>query len=59
MSKKKKKYYTVWKGHKTGVFERWDDCKAQIKDFKGAQNCSEADKCCFCGADETITFAAQ
>ena len=37
MSKKKKKYYTVWKGHKTGVFERWDDCKAQIKDFKGAQ----------------------
>ena len=37
MSKKKKKYYTVWKGHKTGVFEKWDDCKAQIKDFKGAQ----------------------
>ena len=37
MSKKKKKYYTVWKGHKTGVFESWDDCKAQIKDFNGAQ----------------------
>lgn len=37
MSKKKKKYYTVWKGHNTGVFESWDDCKAQIKDFKGAQ----------------------
>ncbi|MAX69638.1 MAG: ribonuclease H [Flavobacteriaceae bacterium] len=37
MSKKKKKYYTVWKGHKTGVFEKWDDCKAQIKDYKGAQ----------------------
>ncbi len=34
---KKKKYYTVWKGHKTGVFEKWDDCKAQIKDFQGAQ----------------------
>lgn len=33
---KKKKYYTVWKGHHTGVFEKWDDCKAQIKDFKGA-----------------------
>ena len=31
------KYYTVWKGHNTGVFETWDDCKAQIKDFKGAQ----------------------
>ncbi|MBV7269696.1 ribonuclease H1 domain-containing protein [Winogradskyella luteola] len=37
MSKKKKKYYTVWKGHNTGVFESWDDCNAQIKDFKGAQ----------------------
>ncbi len=37
MAKKKKKYYTVWKGHKTGVFESWDDCKAQIKDFQGAQ----------------------
>ena len=37
MSKKKIKYYTVWKGHKTGIFESWDDCKAQIKDFKGAQ----------------------
>ncbi|WP_040252665.1 ribonuclease H1 domain-containing protein [Psychroserpens mesophilus] len=37
MSKKKKKYYTVWKGHHTGVFESWDDCKAQIKDYQGAQ----------------------
>jgi len=37
VSKKKKKYYTVWKGHNTGVFESWDDCKAQIKDFQGAQ----------------------
>ena len=37
MSKKKKKYYTVWKGHHTGVFDSWEDCLAQIKDFKGAQ----------------------
>ena len=37
MAKSKRKYYTVWKGHNTGVFETWDDCKAQIKDFKGAQ----------------------
>ncbi len=34
---KKKKYYTVWKGHKTGVFETWNACKSQIKDFQGAQ----------------------
>lgn len=37
MSKKKKKYYTVWKGHKTGVFETWTICKAQITNFEGAQ----------------------
>ncbi|MBO3096924.1 ribonuclease H1 domain-containing protein [Gelidibacter pelagius] len=33
---KKKKYYVVWKGHNTGVFEKWNDCKAQIKDYQGA-----------------------
>lgn len=37
MVSKKKKYYTVWKGHKTGIFEKWNDCKAQIKDYQGAQ----------------------
>ncbi len=37
MSKNKKKYYTVWKGHHTGVFKTWYECKAQIKDFQGAQ----------------------
>ena len=37
MSKKKKNYYTVWKGHRTGVFETWNDCKAQISNFEGAQ----------------------
>ncbi|WP_372752771.1 viroplasmin family protein [Mariniflexile sp.] len=37
MSKKKKKYYTIWKGHKTGVFETWKDCKAHITNYEGAQ----------------------
>ena len=36
MAKTKKKFYTVWRGHHTGVFESWDDCKAQITNFKGA-----------------------
>lgn len=36
MAKSKKKFYTVWRGHHTGVFESWDDCKAQITNFKGA-----------------------
>lgn len=37
MSVKKPKYYVVWKGHKTGVFDRWEDCKIQIEQFPGAQ----------------------
>lgn len=34
---KKKKYYVVWKGHKTGVFNSWATCKKQIDGFVGAQ----------------------
>ena len=37
MSKSKKKYYTVWRGHRTGVFETWNECKLQISNFEGAQ----------------------
>jgi ribonuclease HI len=37
MSSRKKKYYAVWKGHHPGVYDNWEDCKAQIKDFEGAQ----------------------
>ncbi|CAL2102469.1 Ribonuclease H [Tenacibaculum sp. 190130A14a] len=34
---KKKKYYVVWKGKKTGVFSTWETCKKQIDGFQGAQ----------------------
>lgn len=37
MAKSKQKYYTVWKGHKTGVFESWSACQLQIKNYQGAQ----------------------
>lgn len=33
----KPKFYTVWKGHQTGVFSSWEACKKQIDGFKGAQ----------------------
>jgi ribonuclease HI len=33
----KKKFYVIWKGHKTGIFTSWDVCKKHIKDYKGAQ----------------------
>ena len=31
------KYYVVWKGRKTGIFNNWNDCKEQIFQFEGAQ----------------------
>ncbi|OQD44338.1 ribonuclease H [Croceivirga radicis] len=33
----KKKFYVVWKGKKTGVYENWEDCKSQIQGIEGAQ----------------------
>jgi ribonuclease HI len=29
----KKKFYTVWRGRTTGVFDNWDDCKKQVHGF--------------------------
>src|ERR1051325_10703684 len=37
MSKPKLKFYVVWKGHKTGVFSHWDECKKQVHGFKNAE----------------------
>ena len=33
---KQPKFYVVWKGRKTGVFNSWEDCKAQTNGFDGA-----------------------
>lgn len=33
----KQKFYVVWKGRKTGVFNNWDDCKKQVDKFLGAK----------------------
>jgi ribonuclease HI len=35
--KQKIKYYVVWKGRKTGVFDTWDECSKQISGFQGAR----------------------
>ena len=34
---KKAKFYVVWKGKRPGIYESWNDCKAQITGQKGAQ----------------------
>jgi len=34
---KSKKYYTVWAGHMPGVYDSWDACQRQIKNYAGAK----------------------
>jgi ribonuclease HI len=33
----KTKYYVVWKGRKTGIFDSWEECSAQVSGFTGAE----------------------
>ena len=33
----KNKFYVVWNGRTSGIFDSWDACKAQVEGFEGAQ----------------------
>ena len=33
----KKKFYVVWNGDHTGVFDNWEDCKLQVSGYENAQ----------------------
>lgn len=37
MSKKKRKYYTVWEGRNPGVYLTWEECQAQTNGFPEAK----------------------
>ena len=37
MAKKKKKFYVVWEGISTGIYDNWTDCNLQIKGYPGAR----------------------
>lgn len=37
MASPAKKYYVVWAGHDTGVFDSWEECKQQVENFPGAR----------------------
>ncbi len=37
MSRKKQKYYVVWKGRHPGIYLKWEECQKQIANFPGAQ----------------------
>lgn len=34
---KKKKYYVIWEGTETGIFDSWDACKLRIKGYPNAK----------------------
>ncbi|MCY7351665.1 MAG: ribonuclease H family protein [Cytophagaceae bacterium] len=34
---KKQKFYVVWQGRQTGIFQRWDEAEMHVKDFPGAR----------------------
>ncbi len=37
MTKKKQKFYVIWKGKKPGIYNNWNEAKRQIDGFSGAQ----------------------
>lgn len=41
------KFYVVWAGHQPGIYDSWEECKAQVEGFPGAKyrafpTCEEA-----------------
>jgi len=34
---KQQKYYVVWAGKAPGVYDNWNDCKAQVYQFENAK----------------------
>ena len=34
---KKNKFYVVWVGNKTGVFESWVECQLAVKNYRGSK----------------------
>lgn len=57
-----KKYYVVWSGRKTGIYESWAECEAQTKGFQGAKfksfpSLEEAKKAFAAGYAKTGTSA--
>ena len=48
MTKQKAKFYVVWQGRETGIYDSWDACEAQVKGvaakYKGFATRAEAEK---------------
>ena len=57
-----KKFYVVWQGRKTGIFNDWATCKQQIEKFSGAKYKSfptlDEAKAAFAGTNNTTRSAS-
>ena len=31
------KYYVVWEGLAPGIYDSWEECQLQVKNYKGAR----------------------
>jgi ribonuclease HI len=56
-----KKYYAVWRGRKTGIFDSWAQCKIQVEHFPGAgyksfTTLEEAQKAFFAECNEPVEY---
>jgi ribonuclease HI len=59
---KKQKYYVIWEGNKTGVFDSWPECQLHIKGYPNARYKSfpskqEAEKALKEGANVHINYS--
>ena len=60
MAKQKAKFYVVWQGRESGIYDSWTACEAQVKGvaakYKGFATLAEAEKALADGYEKHISF---
>ena len=60
MAKQKAKFYVVWQGRESGIYDSWTACEAQVKGvaakYKGFATLAEAEKAFAEGYEKHISF---
>ena len=60
MAKQKAKFYVVWQGRESGIYDSWTACEAQVKGvaakYKGFATRQEAEKALADGYEKHISF---
>lgn len=60
MAKQKAKFYVVWQGRESGIYDSWTTCEAQVKGvaakYKGFATLAEAEKALADGYEKHISF---